>query len=58
MGFCSGLFPDGESLRTGPRGFCLSGVALKQKQRSGLQIPTQAKQFACLRCKERAPHGI
>lgn len=42
-----GIFTDVKILRAGPRGFCLSGYPLKQKHRSGLRLPTQAKQFAC-----------
>ena len=42
-----GIFTDVKILWAGPRGFCLSGSTLKQKHRSGLRLPTQAKQFAC-----------
>ncbi len=41
-------FPDGNFAWARPRGFCLSGFALKQKHRSGLQILTRIKQFARL----------
>ena len=50
-GFPCGIFPDVKILRAGPRGFCLARKvpfsARKQKHRSGLRLPTQAKQFAC-----------
>ena len=39
MGVPSSKFPDGNFFRAGARGFCLSGVALKQKHRSALRLP-------------------
>ena len=55
-GFPCGQFPDGNCLRAGPRGFALRVgkllFARKQKHRSVLLIPAQAKQFACSRPAE------
>ena len=42
-GFALHKFLDGNFAWARPRGFCLSGFALKQKHRCGLLIPTPRK---------------
>ena len=46
-GFSLRQIADAICARARPRGFCLSGYALKQKHRCGLQIPTR-QEAACV----------